>query len=46
MPVPWRWAVITPLKPNDGDLDLLGYVEPLGDYDRLEKLTDLSGWRS
>jgi len=23
--------------PNDGDLDLLGHVEPLGDYDRLDK---------
>lgn len=23
--------------PNDGDLDFLGYVEPLGDYDRLDK---------
>ncbi len=23
--------------PADGDLDLLGYVEPIGDYDRLDK---------
>jgi predicted nucleotidyltransferase len=27
----------TLVTPNDGDLDLLGYVEPLGDYDRLNK---------